>query len=334
MALIYQIPVCVLLVALGAFFSGSETGIYRLSLFRLRLGIEQKKPFYALLGKIMDDSTGMVFSMLIGNNIVHYLATSIVMVILSAKITNTHATELYATCIMAPILFVFSEVLPKNVYYNRADTLMPRSAPLLWFFHKLFTYSGAIAVLRTISRASAVVLGLPAPSSGAITSPSKSYIRQLIHETSDEGILSPVQKDIMNRLINIPRITIASVMTPISKTEMLDVNSTRTEVAATLRRCPYTRLPVYEQNRNNIVGFVNIYQVMQIGGDFQNLRRFVNPIGSFDAATTVINAINKMRKKNYKIMLVVSETARRRRPFGIVTMKDLVEELTGELEKW
>jgi len=334
MALIYQIPACVLLVALGAFFAGSETGIYRLSRFRLRLGIEEKRPFYALLGKVMNDSTGLVFSMLIGNNLVHYLVTSIVTVILLATAATTHAAELYSTCLMAPILFIFSEVIPKNVYYNRSNVLMPRFAPLLWFFHKLFTYSGAIVLLKTISRIFTTLLGLPAATSGAITTARTGYIRQIIRETSDEGILSPVQNDIMNRLINIPKITIASVMTSITKTEMLEINSTRAEVAAKLRRCPYTRLPVYEHSRNNITGFVNIYEVMQSGDDFQNLRQFVRPIGRFAPTTPVIDAINRMRTQNHKIVLVVSEYVRRKRAFGIVTMKDLVEELTGELEQW
>lgn len=334
MALIYQITACVLLVALGAFFGGSETGIYRLSRFRLRLGIEEKRPLYTLLGKVMDDSTGLVFSMLIGNNLVHYLVTCIVTVMLLTTVTSAHAAQLYATCLIAPILFIFSEVIPKNVYYNRANILMPRFAPLLWFFHKLFTYSGAIAMLRTISQIFTTLLGLPAATSGAITTARTGYIRQIIRETRDEGILSPVQNDIMNRLINIPRITIASVMTPIAKTEMLDVNSTRTEVMTKLGRCPYTRLPVYEQSRNNITGFVNIYEVLRSGDDFQNLRQFVRPIGRFAATTSVIDAINRMRMQNHKIVLVVPEYVRRKRPFGIVTMKDLVEEFTGELAQW
>lgn len=334
MALIYQISACVLLVALGAFFAGSETGIYRLSRFRLRLGIEEKRPFYPLLGKVMDDSTGLVFSMLIGNNLVHYLVTSIVTVMLLTTVAGAHAAQLYVTCLVAPILFIFSEVIPKNVYYNRANVLMPRFAPLLWFFHKLFTYSGAIAMLRTISRIFTTLLGLPAATSGAITTARTGYIRQIIRETRDEGILSPVQNDIMDRLINIPRITIASVMTPIAKIEMLDVNSTRTEVMTKLGRCPYTRLPVYEKSRNNITGFVNIYEVLRSGDDFQNLRQFVRPIGRFAATTSVIDAINRMRMQNHKIVLVVPEYVRRKRPFGIVTMKDLVEELTGELAQW
>lgn len=334
MALIYQIPVCVLLIALGAFFAGSETGIYRLSRFHLRLGIEHKKPFYALLGKVMDDSTGLVFSMLIGNNLVHYLVTSIVTVILLATAATTHAAELYATCLMAPILFIFSEVIPKNVYYHRADVLMPRFAPVLWFFHRLFTYSGAIALLKTISRTFTALLGLPAATAGAITAARSGRMRQIIRETRDEGILSPMQNDIMNRLVNIPNITIASVMTPITKTEMLKVSSDRAQVLALLRRCPYTRLPVYEHSRNNITGFVNIYEVLRSGEEFQNLRDFLKPIARFPATTSVIDAMNRMRMQNHKIVLVVPEYARRKRPFGIVTMKDLVEEFTGELAQW
>jgi Mg2+/Co2+ transporter CorB len=97
----------------------------------------------------MDDSPGLVLSMLIGNNLVHYLVTSIVTVMLLAGALSSHAAEIYATVLIAPILFIFSEVIPKNVCYHRADVLMPRFAPLLWFFHKLFTCSGVVALLKT-----------------------------------------------------------------------------------------------------------------------------------------------------------------------------------------
>jgi CBS domain containing-hemolysin-like protein len=334
MALIYQIPACLLLIALGGFFAGSETGVYRLSRFRLRLGIERKRPFYALLGKIMDDSPGLVLSMLIGNNLVHYLVTSIVTVMLLAGALSSHAAEIYATVLIAPILFIFSEVIPKNVCYHRADVLMPRFAPLLWFFHKLFTCSGVVALLKTISRIFNALLGPPAASAGAIPITPAGYIRQIIRETRDEGILSSVQNDIMNRLVNVPHVIIASVMTPIAKTEMLDVNTAGPDVLTRLRRCPYTRLPVYEHDRNSIIGFINIYEALRTGRDFENLRDFIKPIERFRTTTSVIDAMNRMRRQNLKIVLVVPDSARRKRPSGVVTMKDLVEELTGELAQW
>jgi CBS domain containing-hemolysin-like protein len=322
-----------LLVALGAFFAGSETGVYRLSRFRLRLGIEHKKPFYDLLGETMADSAGVVFSMLIGTNLAHYLVTSIVTVMLLSRVVNTHTAEFYATIIIAPVLFVFSEVIPKNLYYYRADFLMPRFAPVLWFFHKIFTYSGGVGLLKIISRTFTGVLRLPTDIAGAIALDQPGHIKRIIHETHDEGFLSQVQGDIMNRLINVQRISIVSVMTPITRTEMLDVNSTRAEVMTKLGRCPYTRLPVYEHS-NNITGFVNLYEVLQTNAEFDNLRSFVKPIAQLNATTPVIDAINEMRSQNHKIVLVVPDYTRRKRPFGIVTMKDLVEELTGELAQW
>jgi putative hemolysin len=334
MGLIYQISACVVLIGLGGFFSGSETGIYRLSRFRLRLGIEHKKPFHRLLGKIMDDSTGLVFSMLIGNNLVHYLVTSLVTVILLGFAASVHTAEIYTTVLVAPVLFVFSEVIPKNVYYHRADVLMPLFGPVLWFFHKLFKYSGLVALLKMVSRVCASLLGLPADTTGTIAVGRRSYLKQIIRETRDEGLLSPVQNDIMDRLVNIPHTTINSVMTPITKTAMLEVGSDRAAVLGKLRQCQFTRLPVYEHSRNNIGGFVNIYEVLRSGEDFADLREFVKPIGRFRTMTSVIDAINRMRRQNHKIVLVIPDYTRRKRPFGIVTMKDLVEELTGELAQW
>ena len=130
---------------LGAFFSGSETGIYRLSKFRLRLGIEQKHPLSALLGKVTADSNALIFSMLIGNNLVNYLATSIVTVMLLNSALSENAAQLYATLIMSPVLFIFSEVIPKNIYYYHSDTLMLRSAPLLWCLRSSFVARVAAA---------------------------------------------------------------------------------------------------------------------------------------------------------------------------------------------
>lgn len=114
MLLFSQIIICVVLVAVGAFVSGSETGIYRMSRVKLRLGVEQNKPLFTLLGKTMHDSTALVFSMLIANNLVHYLVTSFVTVILLSSLANPHTAELYTTVILAPVLFVFSEVIPKK----------------------------------------------------------------------------------------------------------------------------------------------------------------------------------------------------------------------------
>ncbi len=334
MVWIYQIAACVLLIGLGAFFAGSETGIYRLSRFRLRLGIEQKQRFFGLLGSIMDDSGGLVFSMLIGNNLVHYLTTIIVTVMFLKVARNPHAAELYATVLLAPVLFVFSEVIPKNVFYHRPDVLMPRFAPLLWFFHRLFRWSGCVWLLRVISQNIARLLGVSGSDSGVVALSGRGRIKQIIRETREEGILSSVQNEILNRLVNIDNIVINSVMTPLAKSQLVDVNTNTTQLTGILRQCPYTRLPVYRGNRNSIIGFINIYEVLTSGQQFQDLAEFVKPIQRLSARQSVVDAMNEMLKQNEKIVLVVAEPGHRRRVAGLVTMKDLVEEVTGELAQW
>ena len=333
MVMFLQIFVVLVLLGFGGFFAGSETGVYRLSRLSLRLGIEQKRPFFGLLGRIMDDSGGLVLSMLIATNLIYYIVTSIVTGMFLCATLHAHRAELYATVIMAPVLFVFSEVIPKNVFYYRSDVLMVRFAPMLWFFHKIFTWSGAVGGLKFLSDLAGRALKLPVETSTAITAGRREHIKEFIAETHEEGILSPVQNAIMNRLVNISYTPISSVMTMASKVEAVDVQTNRAALMSKLKKCAYTRLPVFEDDRNNVIGFVNVYDALGNGKEFGNVRDFVKPIVRFNPTISVIEAINRMMRHNHKIVLV-GPAHYSKRIVGIVTMKDLVEEFTGELAQW
>lgn len=100
MVMFFQILCCLVLVGLSAFFSGSETGIYCLSRFKLRLGIERGERSCSLLGKMMEDSHGLVFSMLMGTNLVNYLITSIVTVMFLRVSQSEHYAEVYTTLLV------------------------------------------------------------------------------------------------------------------------------------------------------------------------------------------------------------------------------------------
>ena len=337
MLLTLQFIAVFILISLGGFFSGSETGVYRLSRFRLRLGTEQGKKLYKMLSKIMADSQGLVFAILIGNNLVNYLATSTVTLIILRTRMHEQAA-FYATLIMTPVLFTFSEVIPKNIFYYRSDTLMPRIVPALWIFNKLFTITGAVGLLKLISSVFNRLFDTAAEASTAISASRAGQIKQIVHETREEGILSTVQNDIINRLLQMPDINIALVMTPISKTEMINLHSDRGAVLKILKRSVFTNLPVYESSKSNIIGFIRIYDVLADESEFKDLRKFVMPLETFTATTPVIEAMNNMRKQNLKIVLVGGQAnakqKKQQRAMGIVTMKDLVEELTGELAQW
>lgn len=326
----------VFFVALAGLFAGSETGLYQLSRLRLRLGVERKRLLFVILGRCLHDSPGLLLSLLIGTNLAHYLATSVVTSSFLGKVgaEHEHTAELFATLLTVPVLFVFSELIPKNLFFYRADALMPYLSPLLYAVHKPLSWCGIIPLLKLISSVFTRLAGLPASSKTVITSTQRHKIQAILQDTHEEGVLSPVQSDIVNRLVTISHVYVRSVMTPLPNVETAPVKSDRAALLSKLAKCPYTRLPVTEESSGNIIGYVNIYESLGSPDEFTDLRGFLKPIRRLDADTTVTDAMHIMQKERQRILLVVKGGHGRERPVGIVTMKDLVEELLGELAEW
>ena len=327
-------------IILAGLFAGSETGMYRLSRLRLRLGIEKKKLSFVMLGRCLHDSSGLLLSMLIGTNLAHYLATSFITYlffthIFLRKAGTEHNAELFATLLTAPTLFVFSELIPKNIFFYRSDLRMPYLSPLLYTFHKALSWCGIIPLLKFISSQFMKLSGIASSSKTAITSTQRHQVQAILQDTHEEGILSPVQTDIMNRLVGISHISIRSVMIVINNVETVDINSDNAVLLNKLKKCAFSRLPVIDRQSENIIGFVNIYETLSSSEQFTNLHNFIRPILKINANTTVTDAINIMQKEHQKIVLVIKPgRAGQEKPIGIVTMKDLVEELLGELAEW
>jgi putative hemolysin len=329
------ISAIVFFIILAGLFSGAETGLYRLSRLRLRLGVEKKRLSFVILGRCLHDSSGLLLSMLIATNLAYYLVTSIVTYVFLMKAGTEHSAELFATLLTAPMLFVFSELIPKNIFFYRADSLMPYLSPVLYVFHKVLSFCGIIPVLKFISGFFVRLAGAPSSTKSVITSAQRHKVQAILQDTHEEGILSSVQTDIINRLVSISNIRIRSVMIPVNHVQTIDVNSDNSAVLNKLKKCAFTRLPVIEDRAEEIIGFINIYETLSSSEQFINLHKFVEPIRKVDANTTVTDAINIMQKENQKIVLVMKiGRAGQEKPIGIVTMKDLVEELLGELAEW
>ena len=208
---------------------------------------------------------------------------------------------------------------------------MPTIAPVLLTFHKLFTWLRIVPFLKFIARFFARLAGSSSPAK-TLTTSQQSYVKVLLQETKEEGFLSTVQTDIISRLTSASHLSIKSVMTPINRTRIVRSTCNRSRLIDILKASPFTRLPVYTSSAANIVGFINIYEPLNSSRNFTDLTGFIKPIPTLNADTIVIDAIGKMQTENMKIVLVTH--GRRDRPVGIVTMKDLFEELVGELTEW
>lgn len=332
---ILLIAAVTLCIAFGALFGGAETGLYQLSRLRLRIGAQRGTLLFVLLEKVMRDSTALLHSMLLGNNLAHYLATSFITYALLKLVTLEYTAELYATAIAAPVLLVFSEILPKTVFFYRADTLMPWCAPLLFVSHKLFTFCGAVPVLNGVSGLFVKMTGSPVAAKTVISAVHRPHISAIAEDTRQECVLSSVQTEMLARLASLSNVHIRSVMTGINKVETVPLNADKTQLLKKLKECGFTRLPVYDRWPANIVGYVNLYDCLAGTKEFTHPGEFLKPIKKLDCDTLVTTAIDIMQKENHKVVLVTRTTRySSQSPVGLITMKDLAEELLGELAEW
>ena len=121
--------------------------------------------------------------MLIGTNLVNYLTTSIVTGMFLVEVGNEHKAAFFATLVTVPILFVFSELIPKNIFLYRADFVMPYLSPLLYTFHKLLSWCGIVPLLKFISSLFARLMGLTASSGTAIATAQRHKVQAILQDT-------------------------------------------------------------------------------------------------------------------------------------------------------
>jgi len=322
-----------LFVLLAGLFSGAETGIYQLSRLRLRLGMEHKRLLYSILGSSLRDSSGLLISLLLGTNLANCIATSCITYLVLVNRQSQENAEFIATIIAVPIFFIFSELIPKNLFYYRADQIMPVVSPVIYVFDKLFRLSLLTPLLKGLSHISSIRSPWrSAIQEASVIKPPKA-LETILTETREEGILSTTQSEMMRRLGHISDMGVQFCMTGLSKTQMVNVKSSKQELLELCRLYPFTRYPVYDCWRNNIIGYINIYDCLADEDGCVNLYGLMKPIHKMSAETSVINAIETMQDNGEKIILITPSSSGKG-PLGIVTMKDLVEELLGELTEW
>lgn len=326
-----NIIMVVLLIGASAFFAGTETGVYRLSRVRLRIGVEKNQGAYKTLFFLIKEGEGLILSLLLGNNLVNYFATSIVTMMFLEGTGNPHRAEIFATVVMTPLVFIFGEIIPKNIYYYRADTLLPRTAKIIWVIDRTFTVCGAKWLLKLLSRILSSCLRIPIDTTRAMDVTQRHQVRQIIHETREEGMLSETQKEMMSRLMDIPTVSAASVMVDMKEVEKIPLHISRDRLIESLGRSRYTRQVVYNTSPDDIAGYVTIYDLMASLDSFDGIKSFISPLITIDRNTSVIECMNILRNKHERFALVVETTHGRQRPVGVITVADLVEEITGEL---
>jgi CBS domain containing-hemolysin-like protein len=240
---------------------------------------------------------------------------------------SEHLAEVYTTAILTPVLFIFGEVLPKNIYFSIPDKAMPPSAWLSMASKKIFTACGIIPLLKLLTLLAEKIAGLSRTTEKLITTARKLEILEIIRQTHEEGILGRVPAALIDRFVSVSQIQTGSAATPISKVNLVNIKTSHSQLIEKLKTCDEQYWLVY--NDFKIVGYIDIYQTLNCGRDFSELTDFIKPLLEISEQKSMAEALDMITSE--KIILVTRKSIlpERKTPMGLFTLNELIEEIAA-----
>lgn len=317
-----QIIVLVFLIAVSAFFSAAEVSLLSVSAVRVRTLLKEKRSGSVTLAKLKHVPRRMIVTILIGNNVANITAAAIVTLITSREYGSTSLG--IATGLLTLVLLVFGEITPKTLasrYSTKLALIVAR--PILIMYYILYPLVAFLDWLAEVLE-STVRFKAHAP----IT---EEEIRTMVEYGVEHNIVSPTEQLIINRALVFADTSARTVMIPLRDTELLDATMSVRDALPRIIASGYSRMPVYIDRPNNIVGIVLIKiaarTFVENGGD-KPLSAIMVPAPSVPDQIR-IDLLFKIFQKTRKHLAVVHDD--RQHAIGIVTLEDLIEELVGEI---
>lgn len=314
-------------VAGSSLFSGLETGLYSLSRIRLHTLAESGNMRARIIQSLLHDPRTMLTTLLVSNNIANYTATSALGVILGAAGYSDWQVIGLNLLIMNGVLFVLGEVLPKDLFAAHADRLVYPFARLLDGLRRFCRYSGLLALITAVSD---LVFWATGSKNTATLSPPRQVVGLLLREAIEPGLVSDEQSAMAERVLELGGRTIGQEMTPWAKVVKVGLDDAPAMLWDLAGRPGPTRLPVVNK-AGQPVGMVSLYEVLMHDRDAcPPMDRLMEPPILMDRSTPLRQALSRLQTSHLALAIVTD----RGRPVGVVSVKDLLEPITGELSTW
>jgi len=312
----------------SALYSGLETGAYSLNRVRLEIKHHQRDNAALMLKHMLDNPTELLTTLLIGNNITNYLGTFSLAVILEGFGYGDWQAVVLNTVIVTPILFVFGETLPKDLFAAHADWLMYHLARVLRWSRRLFTWTGLVPLIDVMTRKMMSWFG----GAGHMRPfHPRRQVETLVKEGVGYGLLSDDQSAMVARVLDLGSRKLSDEMTPWDDVMTVGVNDAPDVLWDLADRTSRTRFPVVDE-AGHAVGVVSVMEALRRGRDAcPPVRDLMRPVMRLSKGLALRRGLSELQRQKAALAVVMDENEA---SVGVVTVKDLVEPVTGELVTW
>ena len=312
----------VILIMFSAFFSASETAFTKVNMLRLRSYADEKKKGARRAIYIWEHSDKALSTILVGNNLVNIASTTICAYLFSKFIVNPTLSNLMNTVIMTIIILTFGEILPKSISKADPDKIAMKFSGILYFLMKVltpisFVFGGIQKLVTRKNKCDAPTV-------------TEDELESIIDTMNEEGVIDNDEADILQGAIDIKTKTVGDIMTPRVDIVAISIDDSLETVKDLFIEHQFSRMPVYENDKDNIVGILNQKDFMI--KYLKNEKIVISDIMTKPSFVTetmkVDDVIRLMQKEKKHLASVVDEDGG---TSGIVSMEDAIEEVVGEI---
>ena len=315
--------ILIILLCLSAFFSATETALTGANRIRLKNQAEGGDKKAAIALKLIGDYDSALSTLLIANNIVNILASSLTTVffinLLGASAVGA------ATAVTTVAVIIFGEVLPKSYANENSEDMIKTSSSFLYFLTKLFT--PFVAILNFIK---SLLKKKSSEEEEFVPSFSEEELISIIDEIEDEGVLEETQAELVQSAIEFKEIFAGEILTPRVDITAVEKGDSLERVKELFLHHNFSRMPVFEDSIDNITGFISQKDLFShiLKNDIFNWNSLIKPCLYVPPKKKIIDIMQILQKEKMHMAVVTDEYGG---TLGILTLEDILEELVGEI---
>ncbi len=317
--------IILILLILSGFFSSTETALTTVNRIRMRTLEESGSKAAMYVNKVIEDQGKMLSAILIGNNIVNLYASSMV----TTLVTDLWGSKVVglATGVLTLLILIFGEITPKTMATLSADSIALKNARIIYWLMIVLT-----PVIFVINKMSYGVLRLmkmdPNKKQESIT---EDELRTIVEVSHEEGVIETEEKKMITNVFDFGDSLAKDIMVPRINMSFTDVEATYEELIEIFREDRFTRIPVYEETTDNVIGIINMKDLLLLTEEDKahfTIRNYLRqPLYTYEFKK-VAELMVEMRKTSNNIVIVLDEYGA---TAGLITLEDMLEEIVGEI---
>lgn len=319
----------IFLIFFSGFFSGSETSLTATSASNMHKMSKEGNERAGLVEKLISDPESLIGAILLGNNLVNILASALATYIFIELFGELGVV--YATFAMTAVVLIFAEVMPKTYAISNPERVALKVAAIINVF--VIVLAPVVRLIQLIARMTLRLFGINTRDNQKVLTPNEE-IRGAIDLQAHEGGIVKEHKDMLAGILDLEEISVEDVMVHRKNVETINADDDIDDIFLQIVTSPYTRLPVWRDDADNIIGVVHAKDVLRKtrknNGELSRdaLDDIISEPWFVPETTTLRDQLKMFLAQNAHFAIVVDEYGAL---MGVITLEDILEEIVGDI---